>query len=237
MSKQDQYTTLDSNGQTKHTIEINFTDWDRLIIESRIASKIKLSTGEFAVLITLAVHCGRDPHAGNYGKCFPKQSTIAAETGLSVFSVRNNIVKLVDRGLIQRTKVRKLYHYKLSNVLRQHLFFSQQESCGDYRKEVAVDTARKLPLSPQESCDQKYEVRSSHLEDRKKEVKDKHLFLENQNQEKKGQNLLELFKGNPDTRATYNDFPVIFQDNELLVDLGPYRVFIPPPDHSQIQIH
>ena len=51
--------------------------------------------------------------------------------------------------------------------------------------------------------------------------------------------LLEAFSKNPSLQATIDGNPVVYDKaaDEFLIDLGPYRVFIPPPDHSQIQIH
>lgn len=95
-------------------------------ILSKLFSKVKLSPSAKLVLWCLVVHWNH-----RTGVAFPKQSTIADETGLTKASVNKGIEELRNAKFILTVKTNCRLSYQLTNVLLNALNESEESSPAD----------------------------------------------------------------------------------------------------------
>ncbi len=95
-------------------------------ILSKLFSKVKLSPSAKLVLWCLVVHWNH-----RTGIAFPKQSTIAEETGLTKASVNKGIEELRNAKFILTVKNNCRLSYQLTNVLLNALNESEEPSPAD----------------------------------------------------------------------------------------------------------
>ncbi|MFN0263967.1 helix-turn-helix domain-containing protein [Tepidamorphus sp. 3E244] len=79
---------------------------------------LKLRFRPARIKVTLTYLCDR---ADEKGVCWPRQRTIAADTGFSLPSVRRSLVELEKAGYISRKKRRRSSHFTIGTTYRINL--------------------------------------------------------------------------------------------------------------------
>ncbi len=81
-------------------------------IPNKIITDINISGNEFKILCCLCMR------SGTANSCFPSLDTIHQDTGISLTTVKNSILKLVEQGYIIKVNRKKSNGCSASNLYR-----------------------------------------------------------------------------------------------------------------------
>lgn len=148
--------------QTQKRIKECHTSFDigKALIQTKFFSKKKLSPSARLVLWCLVVHWNH-----RTGKAFPRQITIAEETGLTKMSVIKAIEELRNAKIILTVKYKGRLNYQLTNVLLSYLnepedsIVEAKNDILEGKKQNISDSKQILPYIETNNFQQKKEKR------------------------------------------------------------------------------